>query len=153
MIAFSAGGRRAATCNAVKAPPRFTHQADRSAAPPLPREPFDDLERVVLLLLHVFIRHQPIRLAAAAHIDAHRSEPFRCEVVMHRLVARTSSVSLAIRNLFEDGGHGRCVGPGVVRQPDARCEPRPIRKRNPKMLDYPHPTRLLIVPLHTSTPP
>ena len=56
---------------AVEAAPRDTDHADRAAAPGLLGEPFDDLERVVLFLLEIFVEHQPVGLAVAAHVDAH----------------------------------------------------------------------------------
>ena len=53
----------------VEAAPGDADHADAAAAPGLGREPGDDLDGVVLLLLQIFVPQQPVEIAAAGDID------------------------------------------------------------------------------------
>jgi hypothetical protein len=60
MMALSAGGFARGDLQRVEAAPGNAEHADLAGAPALPRDPGDDFQRVVLLLLRVFIEHQAV---------------------------------------------------------------------------------------------
>ena len=83
-------------------------------------KPVDHFERVVLLLLGIFIMHQSFGIAIAAHVDAHRGIAMAGEIRMSELIAHDRPVALAIGEIFEDRRHRLLFG--ILRQPDARGE-------------------------------
>ena len=87
MTAFRAGGRRMATCSPLKPPQEMPIMPDRAAAPGLLDQPVDDFQRVVLFLLEVFVPHQAVGLAVAAHVHAHAGIAMAGHVGMGELVA------------------------------------------------------------------
>ena len=89
----------------VEAAPGHAHHADRAAAPGLRREPGDHLERVVLLLLQIFVEHQAVGIARAAHVDADRRRS-RGRRNRHASARRArGAVALAVGQVFEDRRH------------------------------------------------
>ncbi|MCX7347311.1 MAG: hypothetical protein NTU78_16540 [Alphaproteobacteria bacterium] len=56
----------------VEAAPGDAEHAHLAGAPALPGDPGDDLQRVILLLLGIFVFHQPVAVAIAAHVDPDR---------------------------------------------------------------------------------
>ena len=117
----------------VEAAPGDAGHADRAGAPGLLREPGDHLERVVLLLSRVLVVEDPVRLAAAAHVDAHGRVAVAGEVRLADGVARGGAVVLAVGEVLEDRRHR--IGLGVAWQPDARPEARPVGELDPRVLD------------------
>ncbi len=71
----------------VEAAPRDAEHADHARAPWLGRQPGDDLERVVLLLLAVLVGQHTVGLAAAADVDAHRGIAVSSEIGVGERVA------------------------------------------------------------------
>ena len=125
MIAFSAGGRFAATCSAVEAAPGNAHHADLAAAPGLRSRPGDDVAGVLQFLLGVFVLHQPVGIAVAAHVDAQAGIAVAGEIRMGQRVARRRAVALAVGQVLEDRRHRILVGIG--RHPDPRRQPAAVR--------------------------
>ena len=84
MIAFSAGGRRAATCSAVEAAPGDADHADLAACTRAARASQAMTSHgVVLLLLQVFVPSiRPSESPRAAHVDAHAGIAVAGEVGM-----------------------------------------------------------------------
>ena len=117
----------------VEAAPTLAEHADPAVAPGLGRDPRDDLERVVLLLLQVLVDEQAGGLAAAAHVDAKRRVAVPGEEGMHRLVAPRGAVAGAVGDVFEDRGH-RMLG-RVAGQPVAHREPGAVGERDEFALD------------------
>ena len=91
---------------AVEPAPRDAEHPDLAAAPLLLGEPGDHLQRVVLLLREVLVVEQPVRVAAAAEVDAHARVAVVGEVRVVALVARGERVALAVREVLEDAGTG-----------------------------------------------
>ena len=135
-IAFSAGGRRAATWSALKPPQLMPIMPTAPRAPGLRGEPGDHLERVVLLLLGVLVRHQPVGIAVAAHVDPHAGVAVAGEVGMGQLVALDRAVALAVGQIFEDRRHRALRG--ILRQPDPGRQAAAVGERDPLVLDLAH---------------
>jgi hypothetical protein len=57
------------------------------------------------------------------------------EIVVHRLIAPTSEVTLAVRDIFEDRWNWSCVG--VSRQPNACGQATAVRHRDPRVFNHP----------------
>src|SRR5207245_5799701 len=116
----------------IEAPPGLAHHPDRAGAPRLGREPLDDSDAVLELLLVVLVEENAARVARAAHVDAHGRVAVPGEVAMHRLVPGAREVALAVRDVLEDRGHRRARRVGG--QPEARREPAPVAERDPAVL-------------------
>src|SRR5205823_1915618 len=86
----------------------------------------DDLLAVLELLLVVLVEEDTVRVARAAHVDAHGRVAVPGEVAMHRFIARARQVPLAVRDVLEDRRHRRDLRPGG--KPDAGREPAPARR-------------------------
>ena len=129
MTAFSAGGRRAATCSPLKPPQDLPIIPTLPRAPGLGRDPGDHLERVVLLLPQILVEQHPFGFAAAAHVDADRGVAVAGEIGVHRLVARGGAVALAVGDVLQDRRHG--IGVRSHRQPVAAGEPGAVGERDP----------------------
>ena len=87
MIAFSAGGRSAATCSALKPPQDLPIIPTRPLAPGPARDPGDHVAAVVELLLEILVGEVALGIARAAKVDANRRIALAGEPSMHRLVA------------------------------------------------------------------
>src|SRR5439155_223783 len=85
---------------------------------PEPREPLDDRDAVLELLLVVLVEEDAVRVARAAHVDTHGRVAVPGEVAVHRLVPGARQVALAVRDVLEDRGHRRARRGGG--QPEAR---------------------------------
>jgi hypothetical protein len=117
----------------VEAAPRDAGHPDRARAPGLRGQPGDHLERVLLLLRGVLVVEDPVRLAAAADVDAHRRVAVAREVGLADRVAGGRAVVLAVGQVLEDGRDR--VALGVLGQPDPRGEPGPAGELDPGVLD------------------
>jgi hypothetical protein len=95
----------------------------------LPGQPVDDLDRVILFELDVFVIEQTVRLAGAAHIHPDHSVSLGRKIAVHRIVAPARAFAFVVGNVFQD--HGRRRAP---RQPKPRREARAVAHRHPKML-------------------
>ncbi|GEM_PF-2976261 len=73
-----------------------------------------------------------IGFARTAHIDADCGIAVLREIAVHRLIAATRTVTLAIRNIFEHGRDGIFLG--AFRQPQARTKTGAILESDPQML-------------------
>ena len=109
---------------------------DRAAAPRLRGEPGDDLERVVLLLRQVLVVEDPVRVAAAAQVDAHAGVAVAGEVRVVVGVARGERVALAVGQVLEDRRHRVLLGVCGSQMP--RRQPRAVRQRDPRVVDAPN---------------
>ena len=136
MIAFSAGGRWLATCNALKPP----HEI-----PIMPTAPLHQgwaasqaitSQCVSLLLRQIFIQEQTVRIAGAAHVDANGGVAVPGEIGVHLAVAQHGSVPPPIRQIFEDRRHWRVEG--IVGQPDRRRKAGAVGKGDPFRRNRPH---------------
>ncbi len=129
---FQFGRRTVCGLDRLKAAPRNTEHADLPVAPRLLRNPLQDFERIVLLLLHGEYALVAVGIAGAADIDAHcRIAMPRKVTVMHGVAWRVD-VALAIRQHFDDRRHPfRC---GNVGQPELGREPDAVGHRNPAIL-------------------
>ena len=117
----------------VEAAPGDAHHADRAAAPALRRDPGDDLERVVQLLLGVLVEQHAVGVARAAQIDPHGGIAGLREITVDRLVARAHEVALAIRDVLENRRYG--LEFGARGQPDPRRDPAAVGHGDPDVLD------------------
>jgi hypothetical protein len=68
-------------------------------------------------LLQIFVPHQPVRFAIAAHIHAHAGITMAGHVGMGELIAGRGAVALPVA-IFQNG---RNCPIGIGRQPDARA--------------------------------
>ena len=102
---------------AVEAAPRDADHRHLPVAPILGGDPGDGVAAVDLLTLGVFVVDQAFAVAGAANVEADRGIAVAGEVMVHGLVARPGAVTLAIGEIFENGGHR----PGSLREPSARC--------------------------------
>ena len=116
----------------VEPTPALAHHADIAVAPGLLRDPRDDLDRVVLFLLDIFVGHVAVGFAGSAHVHADGGVAVFSEIAMHGLVAAARAVALAIRNIFEHGGNRILFG--ALRQPEARTKARSVAHGDPQML-------------------
>ena len=73
-----------------------------------------------------------IGLTRAAHINADCGIAVLREIAVHRLVAASRAVALAVGNIFEHGGNGIFLG--AFRQPQARTKTGAILESDPQML-------------------
>ena len=97
----------------VEAAPAVAHHADVAVAPGLLRQPCDGLPAFVELLCQVFVRHQPVRIAAAAHVDPNGDVAVTGEIAMQGRIANRCELPLAVGQVFEDGrvaGSRGCAG-------------------------------------------
>ena len=62
----------------------------------------EDLQRVVLLALDIFVVEQAVGIAGAGNVDAGAGIAMAGEEQMHLLVAGARAVAAAIRYVFED---------------------------------------------------
>ena len=117
----------------VEAAPALAEHADPAAAPGLGRDPRDDLDRVVLLLLQVLVEEQAGGFPAAAHVDPKRRVAVPGEEGVRRLVARGGAVARAVGDVLEDRGHRMLER--VAGQPVAHREPGAVGEWNELALD------------------
>ena len=95
-----------------------------AAAPGLTRDPGDHLERIVLLLGEILIVQDAVRIARAAHVDAHAGVAAGGEPGMHALVAPPHEVALAIWDVLEDGaGRAQRSAPAGIQRRAASRQP------------------------------
>src|SRR5262249_55573966 len=113
----------------IEAAPRDADDADLARAPALSGDPVDDLERVVLLLLQVFIEQQAVGFARAAHVDADAGIAVPGIIGMGKSVALRRTVALAIGQVFQDCRHR--IALLVLGQPYPGSKPGAIGKGNP----------------------
>ena len=89
MIAFSSGGRWAATCRLLKPPQEMPIIPIVARAPRLGGDPAQHLQAVELLLRVVLVEQHALGVARAADVDAHRRVAVAGEPrVAHRVVGR-----------------------------------------------------------------
>ena len=107
MIAFSAGGRRAATCSELKPPQEM---------PVMPTLPLHQgcaarnamiSHGVLLLARQIFVGEIAIGIAGAAYVDAAIGDAVAGEPGMHVHVARHGAVAAAIGDHLDDDRHLR----------------------------------------------
>ncbi len=113
--------------------PGLAHHPDPARAPGLAGDPGDHLQRIVLLLDEVLIVQDSVRVAGAAHVDAHAGIAMGGEPWMHGLVAPACEVAFAIRQIFEDRRHGS--GLRSLGHPDAGRQPTAVGHRYPDVLE------------------
>ena len=141
MIAFSAGGRRAATCSALKPPQEMPIMPDRRRCTRAARA----IQAITssassCSCLRYSSSSSAVGLARAAHVDAHAGIAVAGELGMDQLVARARCRRACGRGCTR-GSPAPAAPPGVRRQPDARREPRPVGQRDPDVLDLAHRAR------------
>ena len=89
MIAFSSGGRRAATCRLLNPPQEMPIMPIGAGAPWLRGDPGSTSSASSLLLRLVLVGEHALGVAAAADVDAHAGVAVAGEVgVAHRVVDR-----------------------------------------------------------------
>ena len=103
---------------AVEATPADPLHADIASTPRLRPRPGDHLASVVPFLLGVFILHQPVAVAVAAHVDADIGIAMPRHPRMAKLVPRNRPVALAIGQVLKDHRNGIVLG--IFGHPDAR---------------------------------
>ena len=113
----------------VEAAPGVAHHPHPAGAPRLGGEPGDDLHRVVLLEGEVLVGENALRVAAAAHVDAHARVAVPGDVGMRERVPLRGSLAPAVGQILENGRHRARLG--ADREPHARREPRPVLQRDP----------------------
>ncbi len=118
---------------AVEAAPGDADHADIAAAPGLLGQPGDDLQRIVLLALHILVFDQALGIAGAGNVDPRRGIAVGREPHMLAVVAQPRSVAAAIGQVFEDAGDR--VLRGILRQEQARRQLSAAADRNPGQLD------------------
>ena len=123
----------------VEAAPGDADHADRAAAPRLLHQPVDHLQRVVLLLLEIFVPHKAIGFAVAAHIHAHAGIAVAGHVGMGELIADRGAVALPVGQIFQDGRNRVLVRVG--RQPDAGGQMATVFEGDPGVLYLLHLAR------------
>ena len=133
MTAFSSGGRRAAICRPLKPPHEMPMMPTAPVRPGLRRDPVQHLQRVVLLLLQVLALEHALRIAGAAHVDAHGGIAVAGEIGMVQRIALGGAVALAVGQIFEDRRHRVLLG--IDGQPDHRREDDPVGERDLGVLD------------------
>ena len=121
----------------VEPAPGNAHHADGAIAPGLRRQPRDDLERVVLLLLGVLIGQQAVRFAAASDID---TDGRHSHGRQDRDASARRGHTVPVRLRY--GRYSRIAGTrilaGVRRQPDARGQVRAVTQRDQRVLNLAH---------------
>ena len=135
---------------AVEAAPRNTHHADPPGAPGLPHQPRDHVHRVVQFLLRVFVEHQPVGVAVAAHVDPHAGITVAGDVGVRQGIAHMGAVALAVGQVLQDHRHRIlvCVG----RHPDARRQLRAVGQCDEGVGDFTHLAREGFDGFHGSVP-
>ena len=106
MIAFNAGGCRAASWRLEKPPHEYAGHADGAVAPGLRGDPGDRLDAVELLALRVLVLDDPVGIAGPSDVDAHARIAVAGEIPHLLVVADRGTVVLAVREVAEDGRHG-----------------------------------------------
>ena len=132
-MAFSAGGRRAATCSALNPPHEMpimptaplhqgcaASQAMTSSASSCSCSAYSSNSR-------------PLGFAAAADVDAHARIAVAGQVGMGQRVALMGAVALAVWQILQDRGNR--ISLGVVRQPYPGGQPRAVLQRDQRVLD------------------
>ena len=125
----------------VEPAPGDAHHANGATAPRLRRQPRDHLQRVVLLLLRVFVEQQAIEFAAATDIDANGGIAMAGEIGMRQRIAIIRAGSLAIRQILKD--RRNWIADGVDRQPDTSGQARAVTQRDQVVLDFAYLIRKL----------
>ncbi len=119
---------------AVEAAPGDADHAHGAAAPGLGRDPGDDLQGVVLLLLQILAQQQALAVAAAAHVDADGGIAMAGEIGMGERIALRRAVAPAVGEVFQDRGHR--IGLGVHGPPDTRGQLRSVRERDGHIVEH-----------------
>ena len=125
----------------VEPAPRDAPHADVPVAPGLLPDPADDLQGVVLLLLGVLVGEAAVAFAGTAHVDADGGVAEAGDVRLAPRVAHCRAVALPVREVLEDRRNR--VGLGVVGEPDAGGDARPVGEVEPGVLDLPYAAREL----------
>jgi hypothetical protein len=123
----------------VEAAPRDADHGDLAVAPVLAGDPRDGVAAVELFLNRVFVVDQAFAVAGAANVEADRGIAMAGQIVVQTLVARSGAITLAVGEIFENGGHRACA----LGEPAARRKPGAVRQRNEEILHHPHGKRKL----------
>ena len=102
---------------AVEAAPRDAHHAHLAGAPGLLRQPGDHVAAVLQFLCGVFVVHQALGVAIAAHVHPHAGIPVAGQIGVGQRIAHMGTVPFAVGQVFQD--HRHRLLPGVGRHPDA----------------------------------
>ena len=105
---------------AVKAAPRNTHHAHASGTPGLRHQPRNHIVGVLEFLFAVFVKHQAVGVAVAAHVHPHAGVAVAGQVRVRQRIAHHGAVAFAVGQVFQNHGH-RVFG-GVGGHPDAGGE-------------------------------
>ncbi|OIQ73124.1 hypothetical protein GALL_452430 [mine drainage metagenome] len=109
---------------AVEPAPADPLHPHRARTPRLRRDPRDHLTGVRQLLRAVFVVHQTIAVAIAAHIDPQAGIAVPRHIGMRQRIAHHGAIALAIGQEFKDRRHRPCpLGP-----PDPRRQTAAIRQ-------------------------
>ena len=120
----------------VEAAPRDTHHADLSGAPELRNQPGDHVAGVVHFLLRVFVGHQPVRVAIAAHVHAHAGVAMAGQVRVGECVAHMGAVAFAVGQVFQDRRYRMLIR--IHRHPHARGKFCAVGKGDEGVGDFAH---------------
>ncbi len=133
MIAFSSGGRCAATWRLLNPPqemPIIPMRPVHQGCSAIQRE---DVEAVELLLGVVLVEEHALGVAAAADVDANCRVAVAGEPGMPDGVVDRGRVVLAVGQVLEDSGDG--VRGGVTGEPDPSGEAAAVGERDPDVVD------------------
>ena len=109
----------------VETAPGDAEHADLAGAPGLLGKPVDDVDAVREFLCVVLVAGGSLAVAVAADVDAYGGVAVAGVPGVALGVAGGRPVGLAVREVFEEGGHGVCLGVG--RAPDAGVQARLAR--------------------------
>ena len=102
---------------AIEAAPGYAHHAHLACAPGLAHQPGNHLLGVGEFLLGVFVLHDAVGIAIAAHVDAHTGVTVASQIGVRQGITHDSAVALAVGQVFQNGGNRMLVG--IHRQPHA----------------------------------
>ena len=143
MTALSAGGRTGRHLEAVEAAPGDAHHADRTRCTrPDRRSRRWPRPRRSCSCFGVFVVHQAVGLAVAAHVDPEAGIAVTGEIGMGQCVPSGGAVALAVGQVLQDRRDRALLR--ICRQPDPRRQTAAVRERDPAVLDLPNGAREVI---------
>ena len=108
----------------IKAAPGNAHHAPVARGPGLCANPLHDGDGIVPFLLGVFVIHESVAVAVAAHVDADAGIPVASKVGMCQFIARDCAITFAVGEMLQNRGNR--VFLSILRQPDPRRQLHPV---------------------------
>ena len=118
----------------IETTPRNAEHAHLAGTPFLFGQPSDDFNCVILLLLGVFIGHQPVAVAIAAHIDTDRGIAVASEIRMGERITHMGAIAFSIGKIFKQGWHRIFLG--ICWDKHARRQLHAIGHGDPKIFNF-----------------